>query len=130
MKDSLRATDAPSTRPRQDGSVQSPTQSSGLFARFLHACSLAWFRFTGPATLHFGHTLQGQERLRRSRLLSALLVLIPISWFLFLPDVLAVPKLWFALMTLVVLGIAAMLLNRGAGYRSVACAMWRLSIAL
>jgi hypothetical protein len=44
--------------------------------------------------------------------LSALLILIPISWFLFLPDVLAVPKLWFALMTLVALGIAALQLNR------------------
>src|SRR5947209_13922459 len=108
MKDSLRATDAPSAQPRQGQSMQSPPPSSGLFARFIHSCSLVWFRFTGPATSHFGHTIQGQERLRRSRLLSALLVLIPISWFLFLPDVLAVPKLWLALMTLVVLGIAAL----------------------
>lgn len=95
------------------GRTQGDQRSSRQPSRpgFWQRCFYGWLRISGPDPSHFGNTLQEQERLRKSRLLSAMLLLIPVAVILFLPDVLTTPRIWVGLVTFFLVGLAAILLN-------------------
>lgn len=72
----------------------------------------AWLRLSCPDPRRFTTNIPDQERLRRARLLSIMLVLIPVAVIIGLPNAFAIPSVWIALITISVLGIGAGLLNR------------------
>jgi hypothetical protein len=72
----------------------------------------AWLWLTGPRPERFGASIAGQERLRRSRLVSVLLMVLAVAILLLIPGTLAVPLLWEAVAIDAVFGLVAALLNR------------------
>jgi hypothetical protein len=87
---------------------QPPPQRSGPVRWFWNA----WLRLTGPRPERFGSGIVGQEHLRHSRLISALLLLTAVVLVLLIPSALSVPNLWQPMLIQAVLGIVAALLNR------------------
>lgn len=73
-----------------------------------------WVRLTGPRPERFGSGIVGQERLRRSRLTSALLLLIVISLPTLVPSAFVQPLIWRPLVVLAVGVVLVALLNREA----------------
>ncbi|HEY7349858.1 MAG TPA: hypothetical protein VH599_16190 [Ktedonobacterales bacterium] len=72
----------------------------------------AWLWLTGPRPASFDKSIAAQERLRRSRLISALLVLIVIAIPTLVPSALVQPLIWYPLVALAIGGIVVALLNR------------------
>jgi hypothetical protein len=72
----------------------------------------AWLRLTGPRSQAFGASTAAQERLRRSRLISVLLILVAVVILLLVPSALKIPGLWQAIIIMGALGVLAALLNR------------------
>jgi hypothetical protein len=81
-----------------------------LFQRIV----LAWLRFSGPRKSRFSSSLEDQERLRRSRILSALFPLILTVILIATPTAVPVATNWLPLLTLFAIGGIAFLLNRAA----------------
>src|SRR5579862_7788028 len=67
-----------------------PTTPPGFFRRLWRA----WLWLTGPRPERLASSLADQERLRRSRLVSALLLLVAVVIALLIPSALTVPNLW------------------------------------
>ncbi len=74
----------------------------------------AWLRFSGPARERFSSSLEDQERLRRSRVLSALFPLILVAILVIIPTAIPVPTYWISIATLFGLGLVAFVCNRAA----------------
>lgn len=72
----------------------------------------AWLWLTGPRPGRFGTSIAGQERLRRSRLVSVLLTVVAAAILLLIPGALAQPLLWQAVLVDAVFGLVVLLLNR------------------
>lgn len=72
----------------------------------------AWLWLTGPHPERFGTSIAGQERLRRSRLICVLLLVLAVAICLLIPGAVAVPLLWQAVLVDATFGLAAALLNR------------------
>lgn len=87
-----------------------PPEQEGLFQRIRRF----WLQFSGPDLRHFRATIEDQERLRRSRLLSALFALIIVTLLLTAPTAIPVPTYWIPLFSLLLLTVVALLLNRRA----------------
>jgi hypothetical protein len=68
---------------------------------------------TGPNVAAFSATLAAQERLRRSRLISALLALVLLALALLIPGALTNARDWFPVLFLAGGGFLVALLNRG-----------------
>jgi hypothetical protein len=71
-----------------------------------------WLWLTGPRPQRMGTSIAGQERLRRSRLVSILLVVVAVAILLLIPGAVAQPLLWQAVLIDALFGLAAALLNR------------------
>lgn len=76
--------------------------------------ALAWLHFSGPRKSRFSSSLEDQERLRRSRILSALFPLILTVILIATPTVVPVASNWLPLLLLFSTGGIAFLLNRVA----------------
>ena len=74
----------------------------------------AWLRFSGPNPKAFRASLEDQERLRRSRVLSGFLLLIIIALFLIIPTAILVPTYWIATSTFFALSLFSFFCNRAA----------------
>lgn len=74
----------------------------------------AWLNVSGPRTAHFTNVLEDQERLRRSRLLSALLPFSLVAALITGPTAIPVPTYWIPIASLLLLSIIALLFNRAA----------------
>lgn len=74
----------------------------------------AWQRFSGPDRARFSASLEDQERLRRSRVLSWVLLLVPLASLLVLPTAIAVSIYWLPIFTLTLFGLIAFFCNRAA----------------
>jgi hypothetical protein len=72
----------------------------------------AWLWLTGPRPERFDKDLAGQERLRRSRLISALLILVAVVIALLIPSTFTIPALWQPILIQAGLAVLAALLNR------------------
>jgi hypothetical protein len=72
----------------------------------------AWLWLTGPRPERFDSGLAAQERLRRSRLMSALLLLVALVIALLIPSTFTIPSLWQPILILAVLAVLATLFNR------------------
>ncbi|HEY7358322.1 MAG TPA: hypothetical protein VH590_17700 [Ktedonobacterales bacterium] len=72
----------------------------------------AWLWLTGPRSERFDSGIVGQERLRRSRLVSALLLLTALVIALLIPSTFTIPTLWQPILILIVLAVLATLCNR------------------
>lgn len=72
----------------------------------------AWLWLTGPRPERFGESVAGQERLRRSRLISVLLIVDVVVFILLVFGALANPLLWIPVLITIGLGLVAALLNR------------------
>lgn len=81
---------------------------------FFQRIARAWLRFSGPNRDRFSSSLADQERLRRSRILSALLPLVIIAAVIAAPTAIPVPTYWIPILLLVISGLFALLLNRAA----------------
>src|SRR5215472_10390414 len=94
----------------QHNDPEPPTRPSGRapVRRLWHS----WLWLTGPRPDRFGEGVVAQERLRRSRLISFLLILVAITILLLIPAAFSTPG--FGQVTLVVaaLGVLATLFNR------------------
>ncbi|HZR42947.1 MAG TPA: hypothetical protein VFB12_22700 [Ktedonobacteraceae bacterium] len=71
-----------------------------------------WLRFSGPDVTRFSSSIEDQELLRRSRLLSTLFSLILVVIILVVPTAIPVPTYWIPVISLVVLGLLALMFNR------------------
>jgi hypothetical protein len=71
-----------------------------------------WVWLSGPRPERFGSGIVGQERLRRSRLISALLIVDAVVFILLAVGALASPLLWTPVLITIGLGLLAALLNR------------------
>ena len=91
---------APTTPPRQ--------RHNGLFRQ----CWKAWLWLTGPRPERFGASIAGQEVLRRSRLVSVLLIVLAVAILLLIPGAVALPLLWQAVLIDAAFGLVSVLLNR------------------
>lgn len=80
----------------------------------LQSIAQAWLRFSGPDKRHFNSALASQERLRRSRILSALFVLIIVAVVIIAPTAIPTPIYWIPLSSFVLFGLIAFVLNRFA----------------
>jgi len=72
----------------------------------------AWLWLTGPRPERFGTGTAARETLRRSRLISALLILVAIVIILLAPSALTIPNLWQPILILAAPGVLAAILNR------------------
>ncbi|HLV98427.1 MAG TPA: hypothetical protein VKT82_07080 [Ktedonobacterales bacterium] len=72
----------------------------------------AWLWLTGPRPERFASAITGQERLRRSRLISALLLLVAAVMALLIPSAFSVAGLWQPILIQATLAVLALLLNR------------------
>lgn len=72
----------------------------------------AWLWLTGPRPERFDRGIVAQERLRRSRLVSALLLLVALVIALLIPSTFTIPTLWQPILILAVLAVLAALCNR------------------
>lgn len=86
-----------------------------------------WLWLTGPDAQDFGKSIEEQERLRRSRLLSSLIPLIAIAICIFIPLALARPGDWIPIIAIALFGVAIALLNR-KGKVTVAGLLYTLAI--
>src|SRR5713226_115425 len=82
----------------------------GIFQRVIRA----WLRISGPDARRFRATIEDQELLRRSRLLSALFTLIIVAVLLTAPTAMPVPTYWIPIGAFLVLGLVAIVFNRMA----------------
>lgn len=98
-----------SAEPSRDDQKETAARANG-FQRVWRA----WLRLSGPKREHFSASLEDQERLRRSRLLSAILPLTFIAALITIPTAIPVPTYWMPILTLFVLCFVAFLLNRAA----------------
>ncbi|HEU5370733.1 MAG TPA: hypothetical protein VFU69_19825 [Ktedonobacterales bacterium] len=73
----------------------------------------AWLWLTGPRPERFSGGISGREALRRSRLISALLVLIVLAIPTLVPSALVQPLIWRPLVLLAIGAVLVGLLNRG-----------------
>ncbi len=89
-----------------------PARPAGPISRFLRSIRKSWLWLTGPRPERFGTSTAAQETLRRSRLISATLVLAVIVIALLIPSALKIPDLWQPILILGALGLLAALLNR------------------
>lgn len=71
-----------------------------------------WLRLSGPNPDQFNDSLESQEQLRYSRILSVLHFLIAIAVGLFLPEAFFTPSLWLPLATVALLTLISLLCNR------------------
>ena len=94
--------------PGEDDAVVQ--DQDGLFQWMVQA----WLRFSGPNTDRFSSSLAHQELLRRSRILSILLPLILIAAAIAAPTAVPVPTYWIPILSLLLLGLVAFVLNRVA----------------
>ncbi len=81
---------------------------SGFWRRLWHG----WLWLTGPRPERFGMDLTGQENLRRSQMVSVLLVLVVAAICVLIPDVFIQPHLIVSLLVDIGLGLLAAVLNR------------------
>lgn len=72
----------------------------------------AWMRFSGPDRKHFSTSLEDQERLRRSRVLSALFPLIVVAALMSIPSALLESMYWLPLFVLFAFSAVAFFCNR------------------
>lgn len=72
----------------------------------------AWLWLTSPRPDRFGSGIAAQEKLRRSRLLSILFILVAVVMLLLAPSAFRVPGLWQAIVMMGAMGLLAVLLNR------------------
>lgn len=72
----------------------------------------AWLWLTGPRSDRFGSGIAAQEKLRRSRLLSILFILVAVVMLLLTPSAFSVRGLWQAIVIMGAMGLLAALLNR------------------
>jgi hypothetical protein len=79
----------------------------------LHRLRKGWLWLTGPRPEHFSSGITGRETLRRSRLISALLVLIVLAIPTLIPSALVQPLIWRPLVALAIGAVLVALLNRG-----------------
>lgn len=84
-----------------------PARRPGLFSRLW----AGWLWLTGPNAAAFSDGLAAQERLRRSRLISALLVLVVLTVALIVPSALANQRNWFPVIILTIGGLLVGVLN-------------------
>ena len=71
-----------------------------------------WLWLTGPRPERFGTDIAGQERLRRSRLISVLLVVVAVAILLLIPGAVKNPVIWQAVLIDAFFGVASAVLNR------------------
>jgi len=86
-----------------------------------------WATLTGPQADAFGTGIAAQEKLRRARLISAILVLAILAVGLLIPSALSFPLLWTPVFILAVGSLMIALLNR-TGYTSASAAMYVMLI--
>lgn len=79
---------------------------------FWQHLGFAWLRFSGPDQRHFNQSLEDQERLRRSRILSGLLFLMLVSVAIVIPTAIVAPTYWTAILIFLVFGFVAFFCNR------------------
>lgn len=91
--------------PRQTSQEERP---SGFWGRLWKL----WLRLTSPHPGRFGGDLAGQERLRRSQLLSGLFLLVLAAIALILPGALVQPRLWISILLVAGFALLAAILNR------------------
>jgi len=72
----------------------------------------AWLHFSGPDVRYFSASLEDQERLRRSRILSALFPLIVLTALVIAPTAIPVPNYWIPIFSTLFFGLIALLCNR------------------
>src|SRR5258708_26265131 len=87
--------------------VQESRRHPGIFQR----ATAAWLRFSGPDVQRFSASLEDQERLRRSRVLSALCFLSIIVALLMIPTAVPVPTYWISILLFVLLETLAFFFN-------------------
>ena len=71
-----------------------------------------WLWLTGPDAQDFGKSIEEQERLRRSRLVSSLIPLIIVAICVFIPLALSRPGDWLPILMIGLFGVVIALLNR------------------
>jgi hypothetical protein len=71
-----------------------------------------WVGLTGPHWSHFSKEISAQERLRRSRLISALLIMVVAVIGLLIPSLAVQPLIWRPVVLLTGGGLLVVLLNR------------------
>lgn len=71
-----------------------------------------WLWLTGPDAQDFGKSIEEQERLRRSRLLSSLIPLIIIAICVFIPLAFSRPGDWLPIIAIALFGVVIALFNR------------------
>jgi hypothetical protein len=74
----------------------------------------AWLRFSGPDKERFRPSLEDQERLRRSRVLSSLLLLILVALLIVIPTAILVSVYWVPILAFFLLSLIAFFCNRAA----------------
>lgn len=74
----------------------------------------AWLRFSGPDKRHFSTSLEDQERLRRSRVLSALFPLTVVAVLMSIPSAVLESVYWLPLLVLFTFSILGFFCNRMA----------------
>lgn len=72
----------------------------------------SWLHLSGPSIERFSSSLEDQERLRRSRVLSALFLLTPIAILIIIPTAIAVPIYWIPILVLFIFSLIAFFCNR------------------
>src|SRR5690242_14487827 len=109
--ESFRALPHPDLFDASDDERQPPQQTPrpGLLRRLL----VGWLSLTGPRPERFGSGITGRETLRRSRLISALLLLIVLAVPTLIPSALVQPLIWRPLVALAIGAVLVALLNHG-----------------
>lgn len=87
-------------------------QSPSPLPRPIQTIWRVWSMFTGPRADSLGSGLQAMERYRRSRLISALLVLVVLGVAILVPTALTSPRIWIPIGTLTVGGLFVIIFNR------------------
>ena len=83
-------------------------------SNLLRRVARAWLRMSGPGRDHFSSSLEDQERLRRSRILSTIFPFILVAALIAAPTAIPVITYWIPIALLFALGLIALLLNRAA----------------
>ncbi len=86
-------------------------KSTSPFSSFQHGWDY-WLQLTGPGAQNFDKSIEDQERLRRSRLLSSAIPLIIIAVVVFLPSAFTIPIFWIPIILITLFDVAIILLNR------------------
>jgi hypothetical protein len=87
---------------------EAPQKQNNFFQRM----GRAWLRFSGPNLALFDSSLQSQERLRRSRIISVLHFLVIVTVVLFVPSAIPAPYAWFPLLVFTLINAISFFLNR------------------